>query len=62
MRNLPAAAALLGALAGLVAGDAPGQGTPARAYPDKPLRLIVPFPRAGATTSLRAWSGSACPK
>jgi hypothetical protein len=34
----------------------------AQDFPNKPIRLIVPFPPAAPMTSSRAWSASACRK
>ena len=32
----------------------------AQDFPTKPIKLIVPFPPAGPTTSSRAWSARRC--
>ncbi len=52
MRNLFVPSVLLAMLAAPVANIAMAQGAPAGAYPDKPLRLIVPFPPGGGNDIL----------
>jgi len=46
MRSAPAVAAILGVL---LTSAVFGQGAPARAFPERPVRLIVPYPPGGGS-------------